>query len=412
MKALLIILFISGISLVYSQTDSLFKISDKQILEIIEKHRPSNGGAIPHDLKFRLGATHVNGQYYLTNDPFIIEGAKKMQELGYGILKLWFYKADGDAHGYKFNSNWELSKSMTLKEMAEHKYYDEVFNMPFKVFALNIKFGYGGGSADDQSQTLQQVEKEFYELTKYFLTKFNERDVTFILSNWEGDWMLRGGTSKVSKWRKDSIPANASIRVNNMIDWIHARQSGVDRARQEFSMSKCKVYNAVEINKVYDGVLNKMPSITTSVLPKVKVDMVSWSAYDGKSPDGLKMYKGIEYLRHYMNPTDYMKGEKVVFIGEINQHENVDGRTRESVQEFCDLIMGVYFAQNIPYVFYWELYSNDTKTGVKIQDRKHTSEEMRGNWLIRPDGSHGWAQEYFDTLLLKSQELNKFHTKF
>lgn len=391
-------------SLVYSQTNSFLNQSDEQILKLIEKHRPSNGGPIPADLKFRLGVTHVNGQYYLTNEPFIIEGAKKVQELGYGIIKLWFYKADGDAHGYKFNSNWKLSKSMTLKEMAEHKYYEEVFNMPFKVFALNIKFGYGGGSTDDQSQTLHQVENEFYELSKHFLAKYKDRDVSFILSNWEGDWMMRGGTSKVSKWRKDSIPADAPIRVNNMIDWINARQKGVDRARQEFSESKCKVYNAVEVNKVYDGVWNKMPSITTDVLPRVKVDMVSWSAYDGKSPDGLKMYKGIEYLRHYMNPTDYMNGRKVVFIGEINQHENMEGRTRESVQEFCDLIMGVYFAQNIPYVFYWELYSNDTKTGIKIQDRNHKAYEMRGNWLIRPNGSHGWAQEYFDNLFIKSKK--------
>ena len=143
--------------------------------------------------------------------------------------------------------------------------------------------------------------------------------------------------------------------------------------------------------------------MTTSVLPNVKVDMVSWSAYDGKSPDGVKMYRGIDYIRQYMKPTEYMQGEKVVFIGEINQHENVGGRTRESVQEFCDLIMGVYLAQNIPYIFYWELYSNDTKTGIKIQDRNHSADEMRGNWLIRPDGSPGWAQEYFSELLQKSE---------
>lgn len=390
--------------IVNAQDRASISLSDDQILELIDKNRPSKGGDLPSDLKYRLGATHVNGQYYLTNEPFIIEGAKKIQELGYGIIKLWFYKADGDAHGYKYHSDWNLSKTMTLKEMAEHKYYNEVFNMPFRVFALNIKFGYGGGSTIDQTDVLNQVENEFYELTKHLLVKYKEREITFILSNWEGDWMLRGGTSKVSKWRKDSIPSDAPIRVKNMIEWVDARQRGVERARQELGESKCKVYNAVEVNKVYDGVWDGMPSIATSVLPEVKVDMVSWSAYDGKSPDGLKMYKGIDYLRHYMNPTDYMKGEKVVFIGEINQHENVDGRTSESVREFCDLMMGVYFAQNIPYVFYWELYSNDTKTGVKMQDRNHKAEEMRGNWLIRPDGSHGWAQEYFDQLLIKSKK--------
>ena len=57
---------------------------------------------------------------------------------------------------------------MTLKEMAKHKYYKEVFEMPFKVFVLNIKFGYGGGSTLDQTNTLIKVENEFYELySKY-----------------------------------------------------------------------------------------------------------------------------------------------------------------------------------------------------------------------------------------------------
>jgi hypothetical protein len=37
-----------------------------------------------------------------------------------------------------------------------------------------------------------------------------------------------------------------------------------------------------------------MPTITTDGLPKVKVDMVSWSAYDGKFPDGLKLYKEVQ----------------------------------------------------------------------------------------------------------------------
>lgn len=379
------------------------KMSDEQILELIEQHRPSKGGKIPGDLKYRLGATHVNGQYHLTNEPFIIEGAKKMQELGYGILKLWFYKADGQAHGYKYNSEWNLSKTMTLEDLAKHKYYKEVFDMPFKVFALNIKDGYGGASTDSQTETLNRVEDEFYDLTTHLLTKYKDRKVTFILSNWEGDWMLRGGTSKTSRWRKDSVAPNAPVRVRNMIDWVKARQKGVSRARKDVGTSLCKVYNAVEVNKVYDGVIHKMPSITTSVLPHVEVDMVAWSAYDGKSDDGIKMYKGIDYIKHFMNPTPYMEGEKVVFIGEINEHENRNNRTKEYVQRFVDVIMGVYLAQDIPYVFYWELYSNDTKAGPKRQDRVLKSEELAGNWLIRPDGSFGWAQAYFHDLLVKAK---------
>ena len=165
-------------------------MTDEEILELIDNHRPLKGGEVPNDLKYRLGATHVNGQYYFTDEPYIIEGAKQVEELGYGILKLWFYKAEGNAHGYKYNSDWGLTKEMTLKNMALHPYYEEVFRMPFKVFALNIKFGYAGASLEDQTENLQLVETEFYELAKQLLSKYCDRDVTFILSNWEGDWMM------------------------------------------------------------------------------------------------------------------------------------------------------------------------------------------------------------------------------
>jgi len=376
----------------------IITLTDKQIRILIDKNRPSKGGFIPADIKYRLGATHMDGQYCFTKEPFIIEGAKKLDELGYGILKLWFGKENGKAGGYRFNSDWKLTKNMTLKDLAAHPYYEQVFNMPFKTFALNINEGYGKASTNDQSATLSRIETEFYELTKYLLVKYKDRDVTFILEMWEGDWTLRGGTGPNSHWKKDSIPADAAIRVKNMIDWLTARQKGVNRARQEMGNTTCRVYNAAEVNKVFDGMLG-IPTLTTSVLPNIKIDMVSWSSYDGKSEDGLKMYKGIDYIRQHLNPTDYMNGKKVVFIGEIGVPENINNQTEKSIRNFWDVMMGVYLAQNIPYVFIWELYCNEPKIGARTQYRNKTTDELRGFWLIRPDGSKGWAQGYFDEIL-------------
>jgi hypothetical protein len=377
-------------------------MTDQQILELIQKNRPSKGGVIPADLKNRLGATHMDGQYCFTTEPYIIEGAKKMNELGYGILKLWFVKADGNAGGYKYNSDWNLTKTMTFKELAQHPYYKAVFDMPFRVFALNINEGYGGASTADQTQTLNRIENEFYDLTKYLLTQYKDRDVTFILEMWEGDWTLRGGTQPSSKWKEVGVPADAPVRVSNMINWVTARQKGVDRARIEILNSKCTVYNAVEVNRVFDG-LEGIPTLTTSVLPNVKVDMVSWSSYDGRTSDGLQMYKGIDIIRQHLVPTSYMKGKKVVFIGEVGKAENIENQTRESIREFWDLNMGVYLAQNIPYIIQWELFCNEPKEGPRTQDRNKTNDELRGYWLIRPDGTKSWAQEYFEEILAKSR---------
>jgi hypothetical protein len=325
-----------------------------------------------------------------------------MAELGYGVLKLWFGKADGNQGGYRFNSDWDLSRDMTFKELAQHPYYEEVFGMPFKVFALNINEGYAHASTDDQTETLNRIENEFYELTKYLLTEYETRDITFIFQMWEGDWTLRLGSGGTIRWKENGVPEDAPVRVKNFIDWVIARQKGVDRARSETRKSKCKVYHAIEVNRVFDG-LEGIPTLTTDVLPKVQIDMVSWSSYDGFSPDGLLMYRGIDIIRQHLNPTPYMSGEKVVFIGEIGRPENVNDETRESIREFWDVMMGVYFAQNIPYIIHWELFCNEPKVGPKSQDRNKSTDELRGFWLIRPDGSKGWAQEYFEELLAKSK---------
>jgi hypothetical protein len=378
-------------------------LTDQQILELIQKHRPSKGGPLPADLKYRLGATHMDGQYYFTNEPYIIEGAKKMIELGYGILKLWFSKADGNQGGYRYNSDWKLTRTMSLKELAQHPYYKEVFDMPFAVFALNINDGFGRASTEDQTETLKRVETEMYNLTKYLLTQYKNRDVTFILEMWEGDWTLRGGTQPSAKWKEVGVPEDAPIRVKNFIDWVTARQNGVDRARDEAGKTVCKVYHAIEVNRVFDG-LEGIPTLTTNVLPKVKVDMVSWSSYDGRTPDGLLMYKGIDIIRQHLVPTSYMKGKKVVFIGEVGRPENIENQTRESIREFWDLNIAVYLAQDIPYIIQWELFCNEPKVGPRTQERNKTNDELRGFWLIRPDGTKSWAQEYFEEILAKSKQ--------
>ena len=84
-KIIYIVFLLVNVCFVNAQKFVSDNLSDEQILELINMHRPSKGGEIPSDLKYRLGATHVNGQYHLTDEPFIIEGAKKVQELGYGI---------------------------------------------------------------------------------------------------------------------------------------------------------------------------------------------------------------------------------------------------------------------------------------------------------------------------------------
>ncbi len=408
-KYVFILLAIFFIASGYTNKKGLKPLTDKQIIEKIEKHRPLKGALIPSNIKDRIGATHVAGKYFFTKEPYLIEGCKKMNEMGYGVVKLWFRKNPG---GYPYNSEWNLPKDITLKELAQHPYWAACFDMPFSTIALSVD----GAGIKTTDETAAKEEEEIYDLTKYLLEKFRNRKVTFILHNWEGDWMMRGGTGDYARWSRNpgqlikavdgdrytvTVPADSTERIKAMAKWFTARQNGVNRARAEVKNSKCKVYHAIEANKVMDS-MDGIPGIVNSVLPLVETDMVSWSSYDGLDATGLKMYKGIEYIRQNIRPTKIMDGKQVVFLGEIGiPEQRYEGLTEKGpVTDRWDAYIGVCLALDVPYLIQWELYCNEPKNEElrKLVDTRKT-DEMRGFWLIRPDGTKSFAGEYFDQLL-------------
>lgn len=380
---------------------------------IIENSRPLKGSVIPTDIGERLGVTHVGGKYYFTERPYLVEGCDRMISMGYKVVKLWFRKGGG---GYPFNSEWNLHDTITLKELAQHPYWSECFDMPFSVIALSVD----GAGIRTTDESADKEEEEIYELTKYLLGKYKERDLSFIIHNWEGDWMLRGGTGDYARWSREAgeliravdgdrytvlVPADTTERCNAMIKWFNARQNGISRARAEMPGSKCKVFHAIEVNKVMDC-MDGIPGLANYVLPEVKTDMVSWSCYDALVNDttenGVNLYNGIDYLRKQMRPTEMMGGKRTVFLGEIGVPEQrYEGLMDEkSIIHNWDVYIGVCIAQNIPYIIQWELFCNEPKDELlrRLQETRK-KDEMRGFWLIRPDGTKSYVAEYFDILM-------------
>ena len=215
-------------------------LTDKEILSIINEHKPTNKYPVPTDMYKRLGATHVGGKYYFTKEPYIIEGCQKMQEMGYGVVKLWFNKGGG---GYPYNSNWSLPKEFTLKQLAEHPYYKTCFDMSFSTIALSIS----GAGVNTTDKTAIQEEDEIYELSKYLLEQYKNKEIEFVLHNWEGDWIMRGGTGDEARWSRKAgelikavdgdrytvlVPSDSTQRINSMIKWFNARQRGESSYRE------------------------------------------------------------------------------------------------------------------------------------------------------------------------------------
>jgi hypothetical protein len=393
--------FLTGLYLLAGITNTVVSQvqdpSDLRILKTISKHRPLKGAKVPANLKEMLGATHVGGKYYLSEQPYLIEGAKKLDSLGMGVCKLWFYK---NVSGYTYHSQWNLAEQITLKELAQHPYYKEAFAVLFSTIVLSTGTA-GINMLKADSASLAREYQEYYDLTVYLLETYRERRVDFIFSNWEGDWIVRGGVGRDAQWGRTLVPADADARFESMRRVFQNRQNAVSAARNKVSGSLCRVLHSIEVNKVIDG-MHGVPSLTTHVLPYVETDMVSWSAYDATDFDktGLDLYKGIDFIKAKMKPTSYIK-EKVVYLGEIGIPEMATKNLPSEFRDRWDTYFAVCIAQKVPYIIQWELYCNEPSGGKKIDQPAFTRDpkELNGFWLLRPDGTSGYAMQYFSYLL-------------
>jgi len=358
--------------------------------------RPLLGGKVPADLVRRLGATHYAGRYCLTEKPYLVEGAEALHRLGFGVAKFWF-NTHGLA-GYGFHSHWDLAPEATLADMAKHPYFVQAFSLPFTTFTLEIPPIRGRGNdlwlRDDAYFT--ETERQTYDLALHLLETYRDREVTFILQNWEGDWMTRDYTS--AGFAATPGP-NAPQRFAGMRRWFTARQSGVNRAQHDANPGKARILHAIEVNKVLDT-LQGVPTLTSEVLPQVQTDLISWSSYDGMK-DAVTAWHGVEIIRHFARPLP--DGTKPrVFIGEIGNPENLDGKTRQNLREWWDTRLAVFLALDLPWIIHWELYCNEPKdkpNGRQEENRNYTADELRGFWLLRPDASLSHSGEYLTSLL-------------
>ena len=142
-----------------------------EIKKQVDLLRPSKGGALPADLARRLGATHVDGKYHLTQEPFLLEGAKKILEFGSSVCKVWF---DIPAvKYYPWNSDWSaLPSNSTLVDMAKHPYYDALFNLPFSTFVLEITSPNGLPDVNSKGNPdFSGYTQQFQDLSNYLYGK-------------------------------------------------------------------------------------------------------------------------------------------------------------------------------------------------------------------------------------------------
>lgn len=99
----------------------------------------------------------------------------------------------------------------------------------------------------------------FYDAARFFLEAYPSK--TFVFSNSEGDWELRGGLG---------AGPGAGRAFGAMARWLAARQAGVTRARSHRRPGATgDVFLAAEVNLVAEALYEGKANMVNRVLPLV-----------------------------------------------------------------------------------------------------------------------------------------------
>jgi endo-1,4-beta-mannosidase len=129
---------------------------------------------------------------------------------------------------------------------------------------------------------------------------------------------------------------------------------------------------------------------TNYVIPHTHCDLYSYSAYDTALISPQKFREALDYLA-LKAPDSKLFGSKNIFVGEFGVPENVCGGPDKQL-EIMKSIVETALDWGARYFVYWELYCNEQKE--ECEGRPKNS-DMRGFWLIRPDGTKPPVWDYF-----------------
>jgi hypothetical protein len=331
--------------------------------------------------KTQLGVAHIGGMYAFSLEDYLNAGAGTIRALGARCIKVSL-SLDTDNPSprlYPFNSTWP--KTSTLEALADTPHYRGLFSRDFDTFILTVfRPGKPAGYWREQFTNADELAEEecFAAIASHLLRTYAKSRKTFVLQNWEGDWALRGSFDPAA------TPNRAA--TDNMVRWLAARQRGVVRARGDVGGSGARVFHACEVNLVRQAWERKAPSVTVDVLPRVQLDLVSYSAWDTK--DSPKHFReALTFIAKHRRPTEPF-GQRGVYVGEFGLPESeatpqqVLERTRELLAE------AEWFG--CPYAVYWQLYCNEPT----VKEPK-ANKDFKGFWLVRPDGTRSPVCELF-----------------
>ncbi len=348
------------------------------------------GLSLLQSMPFRSGVAHTDGRYGFTPQNFLIEGAQRLMALGSKSAFIYMTPNFRNTYPDRGAPMWPAADPQSLAQLAQTVPYQVFFNAPFQSYVLTA---YSFANNDrvsafvDDTNAAAAEEQEFYDLTRHLLTTYAGTGKVFILKHWEGDSI---GTA--FNWGS-SIPPNM---VTAMINWLQARQRGVERARKDAgAVNDVGVFTAVEVNRVFDFSEKGLTRVVNAVLPYINADLVSYSSYDsslrGQDPPSTAaaMKQALQVIDQYA-PDPLGLGKRRIFISEFGLFES----ERSDAVWRAKAILDTAKSAGLLSAFFWQLYDNEcTANGNYFPvdsspgQARPVANQCRGLWMIRPDGS-------------------------
>lgn len=300
--------------------------------------------------------------------PSQLKSNQMILELGSDILKLapnlkHLRRQNVDVAGYEDR----------LDNIIRHPLYQEIFDLDYRIMMLWAHGSNKNRNFNDglNQQAQNSLYDEFYQFTSYLLKRYSGSGKTFMIGNWEGDWMLMGGTPHGSRKASDHVPQH---RIDNMIEWMNIRSKAISDAKDKVKHSEVDVFFYCEINHVNIQREKGIKRMINAVLPHLKVDYVSISSYDiqglrriGSLTDTQArkedIFASLDHVESFLPPSE-IPGKRV-FIGEIGYTVyNVkqffridDGEAKQALMALENALINLEWG--VPFWLWWAFHDNE-----------------------------------------------------
>ncbi|MFM1996441.1 MAG: hypothetical protein RLZZ111_828 [Planctomycetota bacterium] len=315
-----------------------------------------------------IGTQTIGGRYRFTSEPLLVETAEAIRAMGSDTIKFHLWPGYGGAQG---NVEEPRPGIQSLVELArDEPAHRRVLDMPFSRILLWAHTFHKQGSPDmwrkGLSDAAAEAERhEIYDLACHLLRTYSGSGKTFYIGHWEGDGWLRGTVDAANDARVDEVACQG------MADWLTVRQRAVDDAKRDTPHEGVALWHYTEVNHVKLAMQGR-PALVNRVLPRVPVDLVSYSCYDTQQDPAL-LKAALSFIETQLPPKPGIAGRRV-FIGEYGFP--ADRFPPPEQDRLSRQVIKAGLEWGAPLILYWELYNNELTADGR----------QRGFWMIDDKG--------------------------